>query len=372
MKKIVLFICLSIGSQQAHAMQSLKNVFSRSLSAGAALLAGSLYAQKQAEQRKNTAPSYTINLMWINKNLQPDQQYVFPSQWRQESNFDTKNLNTVYTWESLNPKTPIHVWYDSKHLPTQAIANTHALIQDHAEKEKGIINTYEYSFKTDTNIELKDVRKLPHVKEHPEVFAEKVPVYLRADLLRMIATVHTLESMEHPYFVYADLDVNPLSKTELLDESTLKDIKEYGIVLAPAGEAGEAFFGIENSFHIMSNHKPNLIKAVRRVIIDLNIERTKMILNGTMNNPANIAQMVYFSYAPMSLYFGHLEGKGKIKKLYTDTVYDEQNDILRFFTQDDPSISTHLFRLFNNDNEPVFFDIPTKKVIRPPISGQYD
>ena len=317
MKKIVLFLCLSIGAQQTYAMQSLKNAFSasRSLLSAGALLAGSLYVQKKALDNKNSDSSYTVNLMWINKNPQPDQQYVFPSKWRRESDFDVKNFNTVFQWASLNPNAPINIWFDSNYVPAQAITNSNALIQDHVEKEKGI--SYEYSFKIDTNIGLKDIRELPHVQDHPVAFSDLKPVYLRADLLRVIATSHTLAISKEPYFVYADLDVYPLSPSELFDERTQSNLNEYGIVMTFGG-----FEGPENSFHIISNRKPNLIKVMNEQWINQNIKNIE-----------------------------------KNERLHPESVYDSQHSVWEAYSK-------------LEGEEKII--IPTKKIYRGPRNGLYD
>ena len=63
---------------------------------------------------------------------------------------------------------------------------------------------------------MRDIRLLRIVQEHCAVFSQDVPVYFRADLLRVAAAVEDLKTTGLKYFVYTDFDVETaFSKNQL-------------------------------------------------------------------------------------------------------------------------------------------------------------
>ena len=255
--------------------------------------------------------------MWINKKLNDKQLYIHPSQDREDlqKNF----LNPIFKWAAVNQGGAVNVWFDSKLTPAQAVENTQALIEEYIQEHPGM-----------APIQLRDVRTLPKVVQHPEVFSEKTPVYFRVDLIRVIAGLHTISTKETPYFVYADLDVEPLSQEQLFDDQTQQNLKKYGIVIAK---------GQENGFQIIGHQNAHLLEAMGWVLVELNIARAQRALQGGYfegignkdpRGPTNpLVQSVYSCYGMMFDYFCHLEG---CRKLWVDSeVYDKSKHGLRPF-----------------------------------------
>ena len=60
-------------------------------------------------QRLDAGTGYTINLMWINKKLNPDQKYIHPSANEQE--LDSNLGNNLTGWAEKNPKSTVQLWY---------------------------------------------------------------------------------------------------------------------------------------------------------------------------------------------------------------------------------------------------------------------
>lgn len=309
---------------------------------------------------KENAPQYTINLMWINRSLQENQKYIFPA--KDEDDLKEKYLTPILNWSKLHPDNTVQVWFDSSFTTQKAPLDTLNKIKEHTTKA----------------IVLKDVRDIPEVKNNAKVFSNKTPVYFRADLLRVMAAVHTLSTHKADHFVYADFDVKPLSKQELFDKTTLQQLKEFGFVMAK-----DECSGFENSFQITSKHS-NLINAIKRTLIDLNIKRAHHALDGVffdssgMRDPQHpmkpLQQIVYSSYPSMFNYFCHLQGWGKLK-LANGIMYDHQQHGLEPFGLYQLHNAAKLV-IYNSDLKEKITKkdilIPTKKVSAPPASLKYD
>jgi hypothetical protein len=128
-----------------------------------------------------------------------------------------------------------------------------------------------------------------------------MPVYFRVDLLRVIAAYRSLIHNENEYFVYADLDVMPLSEREIFDKKTKQKLKDFGIVMAR-----DYMFNFENSFQITSKNDL-LLKAMKTVLIDVSIEQ-----GIKREGYADLAQAVFTNYPTMFHYFYHLQGWGRL------------------------------------------------------------
>lgn len=316
--------------------------------------------------------NYTINLMWINRKFEQNQKYIHPSKTQQE--LEANLLGFAFQWAATNPKAIVYIWYDSAFLTQEAIHNTQDVVDGYAHAHPGI-----------APIELKDVCDLPFVQNNIEIFSDKLPVYFRVDLLRLIVSLHLLSQSNQPaYLVYADADVEPIAQEELLDKDTLENLKKYGIVVAEDETWG---FGFENGFHILSNQKPNLVYAIQRTLIELNTLRAQNALQGKfkhMYRPevspvSGITQVVYHSYPLMLLYFFQLEGLGK---LFIDEQanYDYHNhglEPLGTETFDMRMCKGWVVEDSEEEERQKTIDYfawhgPTKKISTPPAKGEYD
>ncbi|MCF7899118.1 hypothetical protein K9L05_00525 [Candidatus Babeliales bacterium] len=250
--------------------------------------------------RQDQEIQYSINLMWVNSRLNPEQKYIFPN-----TEF---YLNCIFKWAQANSGSIVNLWFDSAMTPIHAIENTAMAIEDYK------------SFHPEVAIiRLRDVRTLPKVQEFSEVFSNQIPVYFRVDLLRLIIALHMLQTNEIDYFVYADLDMRPINKEQIFDQVTIQNLLQYGIVMAQF----KAFHGFENGFQIISKNQ-NLLQAIDFAMIKLNIMRARKALKDgyfpNINNRRDpkpmhpIEQIIYDSYPNMFKYFYFLEGYGQLKK----------------------------------------------------------
>jgi hypothetical protein len=237
---------------------------------------------------------YSINLMWINKTrMSEDQEFLFGKGSTSEEkglDFHETFILPVSAWAKANPGSSINIWIDSE------MATAHAV-----ERSKAALNAALEGTSHGT-IQFRDVREMGIVRENPRAFTEEIPVYFRVDLLRAIAADYTLTRKETKFFVYGDIDMEPLSRDELFDKRTVDFLDDLGFVMAKGG-----FLGFENGFQILNGEHPLLMDAHRKVIIDLSIDMAIEI-------PKHLnEQQIYDTYPAMVTHLLDADGRyGKI------------------------------------------------------------
>lgn len=252
------------------------------LGVAGSVTAGTGYVFKQQYDRQQELP-YTINLMWINRDLQA-QKSLFQDK---EDTFAQSCLNNVYTWATCNPKSIINLWFDSKLTPEHTVAHIQHVINEHMKK-----------YPQAAPIVLKDVHELSYVNQHPEVFSHKTPVYFRADLLRVVAGLETVRhSKNNSCFVYADFDITPMTKKDLFDASTQQNLQKYGMVMADGGN-----LPFENSFYMLTADAPNLLKSLELTLVELNIQRAYNALKGEFYH-INHHKVASYSFSDKMAYY---------------------------------------------------------------------
>jgi hypothetical protein len=325
-------------------------------------------------------------------------------------------LNYIFRWADASQGNIVNLWYDSVLTPKQAIENTRKLFDDYAKEHK-----------KSAPIKLKDIREISYVKKNPEAFFTEIPVYFRVDLLRPIIALNIVAQNE--YFVYADLDMEPLTQEQLFDTETLQNLHKYGIVMAY-----DDVYEFENGFQIIGNENKNLINAMEFALIGRNMQRAKNGfqdeikcldkilykdtegLDEEKTKNFMLAQLVYSSYRFMFQYFYVLEGYGNIEffcgnnekdkygynslflcnktaTLYTDKkkfyrIYDKEKDGFDnscntsntscFISNNAQIIKTTRQHAFDSENfNHTFTDtftlwVPTKKVKLPPSELKFN
>lgn len=223
---------------------------------------------------------YRINLVWVGKNCNSEFRYIFPVKDAAEAY--EKFLNPAFSWAKLNPKTIIQVWYDSEMTTPQAIDETRKLIEAKS-----------------SQIVLRDLRTLAKVREHEAAFSAEVPVYFRADLLRLIVSINDIEEERVKYSVYADFDVVPLEKKLIFDQQTIDGIDEHQIVFA------KWLWNDENFFHIITEKNKNKLDAIKFVLIDLMIHKAE-------NKELVCADEIVYYINPMHCLVDYLEGNAPL------------------------------------------------------------
>ncbi len=217
--------------------------------------------------------TYSVNLMWINQSLSQDQKYLCADQT--DEGFKMKCLDPIMEWiKKSDEHTPIYFWYDSKHTNENALNNTRVSIlkeMTDLKKPHGIIK-------------FQDVRDIEVVRNNEEAFSDKLLVYFRSDLLRVVVGDELSREKRTRYIVYSDLNIPPLSKEELFyeekgksDKETLKNLEEYGLVLAKNATWDDSGKNYENAFFILDTQNDDMIRAIRVALIDINIDRARYV-----------------------------------------------------------------------------------------------
>lgn len=254
------------------------------------------------------ANNITINLMWIYREINPDNLYIFPYPYiRQKETIDL--FKRIKDWAQLYPQ--VIVWYDSQYVGPEAVNRTREKFNDQYEEVA-------------QKIILKDIRTLSIVNENKDVFNHK-SVYFRSDLVRVAISYEELKNAEKGKFlVYADLGIAPLNPDELLEPLSVVNLNEYGLVLATKRGTDR----YENSFHIMGNNQTELLRALKSAVIDVNIKRISnqdFLESQRYAKDANkFDQVVYDSYQGMIRVLYGLLKKSDEKKC--GSRWDEKND----------------------------------------------
>ena len=275
-----------------------------------------------------------INLMWISKDSNPGQEFVYPTEktriklkevkfgeyacYLSEGEFEIphdekaqqlkdKFLNKVFAWAEENEGGVINVWVDGALLHPGAVDNTRVVIEEWARENPRA-----------ASIVLRDIRNIPLVVQNQDVFSPKVAVYFRVDLLRLIIALWMLENKEVDYFVYADIDVNPMSQEQMFDEQTRGYLNKFGIVMGRSG-----YHGFENSFQIIGNNE-NLVKAIKMAIVNPAFVRIRKIYsNDLLDRVDGYEQSIYDDYIVMFSYFYSLQGYGRFLVTYYGSGWKE-------------------------------------------------
>jgi len=288
------------------------------------------------------ADQYSINLMWINKHKMPaEQEFLFgdgDTAEQRRLHFHEGFVIPVAKWAQKNPGTSINIWVDSEMATAGSIERSQeALLKalegtDHGE------------------IHFRDVRPIGVVCAHPKVFNE-MPIYFRVDLLRAIAADHVLRLKETQYFVYGDIDKDPISAEEIFDKRTLNFLDDFGFVMAKGGS-----LGFENGFQILNGSHLQFMESHRKVIIDLSIEMA-------LQKPREIKeQQIYDTYPAMITHL--LDADGRYGKLNFDR--DPEACGIDIFRRDQFRQKASRFLPLGNGEIRLGDIAPTKPVSLPP------
>lgn len=296
------------------------------------------------------ADQYSINLMWINKTRMPnEQEFLFgegSTSKQRKLDFNIRFVDPVSRWATANPGTPINIWVDGEMATSKAIERSKAALMD------ALDNTFQ------TTVHFRDVRSMEVVRSNPQVFSEKVPVYFRVDLLRAIAADFVLCNKETQFFVYGDIDMNPLSRQELFDKRTVNNLNDLGFVMAKGGH-----LGFENGFQILNGNNHTFVDSHRKVIIDLTVEMALQRPNAIKE------QQLYDTYPALLTYILDVDGRyGKLKLDRPKIDNATASEKLKYFRYDRFANAAHSFLPFGEGLDLSIKDIMPRKPVQLPPS----
>ncbi len=236
------------------------------------------------------AVKYNTNFMYINREINQEK-YVFPELRKKIvslgfgqdfEDWNVKVIDWISEWLKQNPQGDFVFWYDK---------NT--VTEDQVERTNGIFKDLANNFLKEGTLVLKDIASLTTVKENARYFTQEIPIYLRLDLLRIIAMLEYVEKCKDECAsVYADIDkgiksisgnkieYHNLSADGLFDDQTKSSLKKYSLVMRT---------GPENSFIMISNQNPHMIEALKTVVIKSNLKHIDPLLQRERDLKQNLS-----------------------------------------------------------------------------------
>lgn len=212
--------------------------------------------------------SYSINLLWVNKTLKINQRFLSSSE--NEEGLKKGLLIPAIKWAMANPTATINLWYDGEFVTKDALQNTQ-IVLNKLMQEQNV-----------ENIEIKNVRGIPVVRNNPDIFSDQIPIYFRVDLLKPIIIVYSIENENKDSAIYTDLQVGDLrancdrmTKEELFKPSVMKKLNSHALIFATTGKKSKFQ---ENQFLQLIKNE-NMIEAIKVAIINANILRAVSALN---------------------------------------------------------------------------------------------
>ncbi len=131
-------------------------------------------------------------------------------------------------------------------------------------------------------IEFRDINDIPILKRNPDLFNEKIPLYFRIDILKLVICLHSLKNESKDSAIFADLDTGDLrnkegqlvrstrlNKEELFDEKSMNDLKQYGII---TNACENKFLQVVNNEYIVEALGVNVNMCLNVIVHALNMD----------------------------------------------------------------------------------------------------
>ena len=224
-----------------------------------------LYKQKRQASKVSEVEKYSINLMWINETLKPEQEYIYPS--KDIAELKEQFLAPALKWALANPCAEVNIWYDSVQTTEEAITRTQDALSSVCDGES-----------RKKTIHLRDIREIPIVHDNPDAFSDYLPIYFRIDILKAIIIVDEIERGGKDAAIFSDLEVGNLrpnrdrmNKEELFAADDLERFKRLGLTINMG-------MNLENQFLQLMNN-PMMIYAIKHALINVNLTRAVVALN---------------------------------------------------------------------------------------------
>ena len=102
---------------------------------------------------------------------------------------------------------------------------------------------------------------------------DKIPVYFKVDLVRLIILLQLVNENPNSYAIYADFDTQALDEEIIFTEESIKLLDTHGLVLPKSNK----FQLYENSFHIIAGENLTcdnyMIISIDKMLIEYNIQK---------------------------------------------------------------------------------------------------
>lgn len=204
--------------------------------------------------------AYSVNLVFVNAEYRSKAKGPFffgcGKHSTQVEDFEDRLVSSIGNWAKEYPESPICLWLDFKLVAKNVIENSRAHVcQRLLAKNLPTVNVH-----------LKDLRLIPSISEQSDVFSAATPVYTRANLARIFATLHSVINSGSKYGIYSDLDIEAPLPDVLFSSDNLHRIDRFSVGLVRSYK-----YGWENSFFVLKEGSYELFKhaLLDRCIKDL-------------------------------------------------------------------------------------------------------
>lgn len=200
----------------------------------------------QEQSELETMPNnHTINIMWLNQKASSNQ-YVYPDKVANQIS------DYVSNWTRENPGIEITLWYDSQTTTPEQVSNT-----EHA-----------FSNQSGLTLRLHDIRRIPIVRENPDIFSSLIPIYFKIDILKMMICLDQIEKdpkVQYAFFSDIDVEAKPL-------KSLCEEYQDAPFAM------NKGDVGTENQFVRINGHDKIMIDTLKHVM-NINLLLAKNTLN---------------------------------------------------------------------------------------------
>lgn len=284
------------------------------------IMANAFSAAEESTEKKRP---YSINLVWINQNLDEGQEFIYRRKKAELQDPVVNFFAPILGWAEQNTeKGAVTVWYDSGVTTPAAVTRSEQYI-------RAQVNTRSTDY---APIYFRDIRELSYFKslkagpsveinslfegEIGQTPYDKLPTFFKVDISRPIIQVDTFKNsqggyeepgIEHKiYYAFADFDMPPLSiETLLVDQSEAKEaLDRFGIVMSRGGH-----LGFENGFQIITAD-PCLLEALQKALVVPVLRHTAdHYREGTTRC---LQQIIYDIYPGVAIYLYALKKVGAL------------------------------------------------------------
>ena len=238
--------------------------------------------------------NYCINLMWVSADpLFSNNFLIHP-----------KYFNKIEMWINNNPNAKIIFWYDgdTKFTTFFSIINTRLFFDHLNSKNTGKIYLRDLSINP---LVMKINELAPFLFGPVRLFTiddNRLPLYYRVDLYRIIIAIYLLKYEDFSFFVYSDMDIEPycnnrgnkirctellsdkieLNKKYIFNKKVMSYLDEDSLVMQSMGKIHSKLPSYENGFQIIGNKDPNkkkLIVAAFQIYILYNQMQRNLFFN---------------------------------------------------------------------------------------------
>ena len=281
------------------------------------LLCGKIFS---ADNALESEKPISVHLMWIkNGGLSLDDKtkscddeekwgdYIFPNAQSETV------LTAIEGWKNLSPQMPINFWYEKKMVSEEEIQATKKLFEEK---------------RLNSHVILRDIGSLRFYSQYNFVYGleslEKSNilenyVYYKADFTRFLLARYCLMENPESHFLYAAMNVSPISLSSLQEKNTRTLIDTYGYLnlrhrFEDYGAGG--CLGFENGF-LYAENNPFFLEAIEKIFIQPFQYFFKEILPTLKSKPVSLCDKVYGTIPLFSLYILHSQEKIYIKNSET-------------------------------------------------------